>query len=167
MFCLTGFDAYIAYKFIIINAMKKLLAVLSFLIASAAMLQAQDRLSISYDTFKLWMKQSSVNGFNYVESDQENGDYTASFMQLNKMIGVRMLSASKFELYKTVKGYDGSQPYDFKGAKVVFISGTSSSMLYILSSKVNASVIVATAYFKYDKAALEKAAVELGLGSKF
>lgn len=147
--------------------MKKLLAIFGFLIASVTMLHAQDGLSVSYDTFRSWMKQSSVNGFNYVESDQENGTYTASFMQLNKMIGVRMFSAAKFESYKTVKGYDGSQPYEFNGAKVVFINGASSSMLYILSSKANASLIVATSYFKYDKAALEKVAVELGLGSKF
>lgn len=147
--------------------MKKILATFGILIVSTIALHAQNGLSVSYDTFKSWMKHSLVNGFNFVESDQENGDYTASFMQLNRMVGVRMLPAAKFETYKTAKGYDGSGPYDFKGAKLVYVSGTSSSMLFIMSSKVDATIIVATSYFKYDKDAIEKVAVELGLGSKF
>lgn len=147
--------------------MKKLLATFGILIVSTIALHAQNGLSVNYDTFKSWMKHSLVNGFNFVESDQENGDYTASFMQLNKMIGVRMLPAAKFETYKTAKGYDGSGPYDFKGAKLVYVNGPSSSMLFIMSSKIDATIIVATSYFKYDKDAIEKVAVELGLGSKF
>jgi hypothetical protein len=147
--------------------MKKLLAIFGILITSAVTLHAQNRLSVSYDTFKSWMKHSLVNGFNFVESDQENGDYTASFMQLNRMIGVRMLPSAKFETYKTAKGYDGASPYDFKGAKLVYVNGPSSSILFILSSRVDATIIVATSYFKYDKDALEKVAVDLGLGSKF
>lgn len=147
--------------------MKKILAIFGVLIASTVAIYAQNGLSISYDTFKSWMKHSQVNGFNFVESDQENGDYTASFMHLNKMISVKMQPSAKFENYKTASGYDGAKPYDFKGAKVVFVSGSSSSMLFILSTKANATVIVATSYFKYDKDGLEKVAVELGLGSKF
>jgi hypothetical protein len=147
--------------------MKKLLAILGILFVSTGTIYAQNGLSVSYDTFKLWMKHSLVNGFNFVESDQEKGDYTASFMQLNKMIGVRMLPVAEFETYKSAKGYDGSKPYDYKGAKLVYVGGPSSSMLFILSSKVNATVIVATSYFKCDKSAIEKIAVELGLGSKF
>ncbi|WP_320052813.1 hypothetical protein [uncultured Acetobacteroides sp.] len=147
--------------------MKKLLAIFGILLVSTGAIYAQNGLSVSYDTFKSWMKHSLVNGFNFVESDQENGDYTASFMQLNKMVGVRMLPAAKFETYKTTKGYDGSKPYDYKDAKLVYVGGPSSSMLFILSSKVNATVVVATSYFKCDKNSLEKIAVELGLGSKF
>jgi len=147
--------------------MKRFLAIIALVVASVTMSSAQGALAVSYDTFKTWMKQASINGFNFVESDQENGDYTASFMQLNKMIGVRMLPVAKFDSYKAAKGYDGAAPYDLKGAKAVYVDSGSSSMLFIQSSKANATVIIATAYFKYEKASLEKAAVELGLGSKF
>lgn len=147
--------------------MKKLLAIFGILIVSTVAIHAQNGLSVSYDTFKSWMKHSQVNGFNFVESDQESGDYTASFMHLNKMISVKMQPSAKFESYKAASGYDGAKPYDFKGAKVVYVSEPSSSMLFILSTKVNATVVVVTSYFKYEKDAIEKVAVELGLGSKF
>ncbi|TCN70653.1 hypothetical protein [Acetobacteroides hydrogenigenes] len=147
--------------------MKKLVAFWGILIASTIALYAQDGMSVSYDTFKSWMKHSVVSGFNFVESDQENDGYTASFMQLNKMVGVKMLPSARFEIYKEAKGYDGAAPYEFKGAKLVYVNGTSSSSLFILSPKVGATVVITTSYFKYDKNALEKVAVEVGLGSKF
>lgn len=154
-------------RFIISQAMKKLLAIFGIMIASVVALHAQDGLSVSYDTFKSWMKQSAVSGFSFVDADQENGGYAASFMQLNKMIKVKMVGATHFDEYKSAKGYDGTSPYDLKGGQAVFVGNTSSSSLFIRSSKVNATLVITTQYFTCSKGDIEKMAIGLGLGAKF
>lgn len=147
--------------------MKRIWALVAILLASSSALMAQTSLKLNYEEFRSWMKQSVVNGYTFVDSELDGGDYSASFMQLNKMIGVRVASGTKFESFKNVKGYDGSEPYDFKGSKTVFVSGSSSSTMYIYSPKLNATFIIATSYCKLDKGAMEKVALDLGLGSKF
>lgn len=138
---------------------------MSLMLSVAA--KAQGDIKLNYDDFRSWMKQSVVNGYTFVDSEQENGVYNASFMQLNKLIGVKLLPSSKFDEYRLIKGYDGAQPYDFKGSKTVFVNGTASSLLYIHSSKLNATFVISTSYCKLDKQTMEKIAMELGLGAKF
>lgn len=137
------------------------------MLLSAAAALAQDAPKVSYEEFKAWMKQTTVNGFSFVEAEQDNGDYTASFMQLNKMISVRISSASSFEKYKHAKGYDGSLPYDLKGVKSMYVSGPSTSTIYIVSPQINATIIISTTYCKLDKPTMEKVVADLGLGAKF
>lgn len=147
--------------------MRGLIVFCFMLVCLPASLMAQGKPKINFEEFRSWMKQSVVNGYSFVDAEQENGSFLASFMQLNKMVGVKILSSADFEQYKAVKGFDGSQPYDFKGTKAVFVNSTSSTFMYILSSKLNATFVISTSYCKFDKSTMEKIAVELGIGAKF